>query len=152
MMTMVKETPTPKGVHGSHHRMCNTFFYEVFGPGPRDGCFELMTAAVAPYGISPQEIPDSVDLFMNYPHNCSVGHFTILEPLSKPGDYVEFRAEMNCLVALSNCPEDTVTACNGGKCTPVLVEKYRDENYEPGPILSPRDFLDRELERMRAKA
>src|SRR4051812_33824322 len=31
MMTIVKETVEPKGVHGLHHRMCNRFFYAVFG-------------------------------------------------------------------------------------------------------------------------
>ena len=46
------------------------------------------------------------------------------EPVSRPGDYIEFRAEMDCLVGLSNCPEDALTPCNGRKCTPVKVEVY----------------------------
>lgn len=28
------------------------------------------------------------------------------EPLSKPGDYVVLRAEMDCIVAMSACPQD----------------------------------------------
>jgi uncharacterized protein YcgI (DUF1989 family) len=28
------------------------------------------------------------------------------EPVSKPGDYVIFRAELDCVVALSACPQD----------------------------------------------
>jgi hypothetical protein len=28
------------------------------------------------------------------------------EPLSKPGDHVVLRAEMDCIVAMSACPQD----------------------------------------------
>jgi len=31
MMTIVKETPEPKGVHDTHNRMCNRFLYESYG-------------------------------------------------------------------------------------------------------------------------
>jgi len=144
MMTIVKETPVPKGIHDACNRMCNRFLYENLGVGPRDGCHEIISEAVAPYGLLPEDIPDTFDLFMNYPHNCKLGHFTILEPVSKPGDYIEFRAEMNCLVGLSNCPLD-IGPCNAGNCTPVKVEIYHDENYEPKPILSPDEWLKQEL-------
>jgi uncharacterized protein YcgI (DUF1989 family) len=30
------------------------------------------------------------------------------EPVSKPGDYVVLRAEMDCIVAMSACPQDIV--------------------------------------------
>ena len=38
MMTIVKETAHIKGVHDTHHRMCNRYLYETNGYGPRDGC------------------------------------------------------------------------------------------------------------------
>src|SRR5260370_41147497 len=31
MMTFMKETPEPKGVHDTHNRMCNRFLYESYG-------------------------------------------------------------------------------------------------------------------------
>lgn len=95
MMTIVKETSEPKGVHDACNRMCNRFLYENLGAGPRDGCHEIISKAVAPYGLLPEDIPDTFDIFMNYPHDCTKGHFKILEPVSRPGDYIEFRAEMN---------------------------------------------------------
>jgi uncharacterized protein YcgI (DUF1989 family) len=150
MFTIVKETPRPKGVHSTHVRMCNRFFYEVFGTGAKDGCFEILSAAGAPYGILPQDLPDSFDLFMNYPHDCSKGHFAMREPVSKAGDYVEFRAEMNCLVVLSNCP-DTLSGCNGGEGTPILVEVYEDKSFKPESILPPGEWLKRELGKRRGK-
>lgn len=124
MMTIVKETPEPKGVHDVHNRMCNRYLYESHGVGPRDGCHENISKAVAPFGLLPEDIPDTMDLFMDYHHDCAKRRWVIGEPVSRPGDYIEFRAEMDCLVGLSNCPEDVLTACNGGKCTPVKIEIY----------------------------
>ena len=151
MMTIVKETVEPKGVHDACNRMCNRFLYEVFGVGPREGCHEIISQAVAPYGLLPEDIPDTLDIFMKYPHNCEKGHFEILEPVSRPGDYIEFRAEMNCLVGLSNCPEDVLTMCNAKHCAPMKIEVYQDETYQPKPILSPDKWLEEELRRRRAK-
>jgi uncharacterized protein YcgI (DUF1989 family) len=124
MMTIVKETPEPKGVHDVHNRMCNRFLFESHGVGPRDGCHEIMSRAVEPYGILPEDIPDTMDVFMNYWHDCDRGRWVISEPVSKPGDYIEFRAEMDVLVGLSNCPEDVLTNCNAKHCTPMKVEVF----------------------------
>jgi uncharacterized protein YcgI (DUF1989 family) len=46
------------------------------------------------------------------------------QPVSRAGDYVEFRAEMDLIVGLSNCPLDVMNPCNGYKCTPVKIEVY----------------------------
>lgn len=122
MMTIARETPEPKGVHDVHNRMCNRFLFESHGVGPRDGCHEIISGAVAPHGIKPEDIPDTIDVFMNYHHDCERGRWVIGEPVSKPGDYIELRAEIDCLVGLSNCPEDVLTDCNAKHCTPMKVE------------------------------
>ncbi len=124
MMTIVSETQEPKGIHDTHGRFCNQWFYEaVLAVDSRDGCFEALSKAVAPYGIPPEDIPDTLDIHMNYVHIPDEDRWEIREPVSRPGDYVEFRAEMDCLVALSNCPMD-LGACNAGRCKPVKVEVY----------------------------
>ena len=104
MMTIVTETPEPKGVHDMHNRMCNRFLFESHGVEVQDGCHEIISKAVAQYGIAPEDMPDTMDVFMNYQHNCETRRWEILEPVSKPGDYIEFRSEMDVLVGLSNCP------------------------------------------------
>jgi uncharacterized protein YcgI (DUF1989 family) len=123
MMTIVEETPEPKGVHDVHNRMCNRFLYETFGMGPLDGCHEIISKAIAPYGLLPEDVPDTMDLFMNYKHDCSRGRWVIGEPVTKPGDYIEFEALMDCLVGLSNCP-DELSATNGYRCTPVKITVF----------------------------
>jgi uncharacterized protein len=122
MMTIVEETPEPKGVHDCHNRMCNRYLFESHGVGSRDGCHEIISGAMAQYGISAEDIPDTLDVFMNYHHDCALGRWVIEEPVSRPGDYIELMAEMDCLVGLSNCPEDVLTACNARNCTPMKVE------------------------------
>lgn len=124
MMTIVKETPEPKGVHDTHNRMCNRVMYESYGFGPVDGCHEIIAGVMALYDVLPEDIPDTMDLFMNYHHTCEDGHWIIDTPVSKPGDYIEFEAIVDVLVGLSNCPMDVLAPCNGYNCTPVKAEIY----------------------------
>jgi uncharacterized protein YcgI (DUF1989 family) len=42
------------------------------------------------------------------------------EPLSKPGDYIDLKAEMDCILAISNCPQDR-NPCNGFNPTPLQI-------------------------------
>jgi uncharacterized protein len=124
MMTIVADTPEPKGIHDVHNRMCNRFLFECHGVEVQDGCHEIISKAVASYGIKPEDIPDTMDVFMNYQHNCSKHRWEILTPVSKAGDYIEFRSEMDLLVGLSNCPEDRLTECNDRNCTPMRIEVF----------------------------
>jgi len=45
----------------------------------------------------------------------------ISPPVSRPGNHVDLRADMDLLVGLTACPED-ITVCNGRNCTPIGVE------------------------------
>lgn len=123
MMKILAETPEIKGMHDTHNRMCNRFLYETFGYGPLDGCHEIISKAIAPYGLLPEDVPDTMDLFMNYYHDCKQGRWHIGE-ISKAGDYIEFEAMMDCLIGLSNCPLDVMVPCNGYHCTPVKVTVF----------------------------
>jgi uncharacterized protein YcgI (DUF1989 family) len=51
----------------------------------------------------------------------NAGELIWLEPNNKPGDFVEFQAEMDCIVVLSACPMDLVPI-NGAQCVPRDVE------------------------------
>ena len=124
MATIVADTPVPGGTHTLVGHMCNRALYEVYGFPDHDGCWEILSGVLAPYGISPEEIPDAFNAFMNTEHDVVSGEWHIKEPVSRPGDYLEFRMEMDCIVAFSNCPEDVLTPCNGWRCTPLKVEIY----------------------------
>ncbi len=145
LMTIIKETASKKGVHDLHHRMCNRFMMNVINGVDQDGCHEIIAKAIAPFGVDYAEIPDPINVFMNYPYDVEKGGFFINPPITKAGDYIEFRAEMDCLVALSNCPEDMCTACNAGHCTSIKVEIFHDSDFKPFPVLSHYEWLQDEL-------
>ena len=96
MMRIVADTAEVKGMHDVHGRMCNRHLYAAMG--------EPIAGAVAPWGLLPEDIPDTIDLFMNFHHDCAHGWWVLEDGVSKPGDYIEFEALMDCVVALSNCP------------------------------------------------
>ena len=50
----------------------------------------------------------------------SVTAITIVDGVSKPGDYVELVAEMDVLCVISNCPQIN-NPCNGFNPTPIRV-------------------------------
>ena len=125
MATIVADTPVPGGIHKLVRHMCNRGLYEFYGYMGHDGCWEILSGAVGKYGILPEELPDSFDIFMNIEHDTTAGMWRIKEPVSRPGDYIEFRMEMDCIVAFSNCPMDVLSPCNGWKCTPLKVEIYQ---------------------------
>jgi len=46
MMTIVADTPEPKGIHDVHNRMCNRFLFESHGVEVQDGCHEIIRRAL----------------------------------------------------------------------------------------------------------
>jgi hypothetical protein len=127
MATITADTPVPGGIHKLVLHMCNRGLYEAFGYHDHDGCWEILSRLVEPYGIAPEDLPDSFDVFMNVEHDVAAGEWRIKEPVSRPGDYIEFRMEMDCIIALSNCPMDVIAPTNGWICTPLKVEIYEEE-------------------------
>jgi uncharacterized protein YcgI (DUF1989 family) len=60
--------------------------------------------------------------FMNVPVGPD-GALAIVDGLSRPGDYVDLRAEVDALVAPSNCPK-IYNPCNDGRPTPIRLVVY----------------------------
>lgn len=67
-----------------------------------------------------------MNVFMNCPIG-SDGNWSIQVPRSKAGDYIDFRAEIDVLVAFSNCPQ-VYNACNAFKLKPLKAVIY---DYKP---------------------
>jgi uncharacterized protein len=78
----------------------------------------FLTAQVA-YGRGKRDLVSNVNWFMNVPVEPD-GTLGIVDGISAPGKYVELRAEMDCLVVVSNCPQIN-NPCNGFNPTPVRM-------------------------------
>ncbi len=59
---------------------------------PHRGCFGNLAAALAPWGIEPDDIPVAFNCFMNVPVDGATGELRVEPPLSKAGDRIVFRA------------------------------------------------------------
>ena len=70
---------------------------------PHRGCFGNLAAALGVYDIAPDSIPTAFNCFMNVPVDGQTGAFKVDPPLSKPGDRIVFKAEMNVIVGLTAC-------------------------------------------------
>ena len=70
-------------------------------------------------GLRVREVPSPLNLWMNIPI-LAEGGVGFYPTVSKPGDHVVLRAEMDCVLAMSACPQD-ILPINGQDCTPVEV-------------------------------
>jgi hypothetical protein len=82
-------------------------------------CRENFVVELAKYGMSKRDIVSNINFFMNVPIKPD-GELAIVDGASKPGDYVELRAEMDVLCVISNCPQVN-NPCNGFNPTPIRV-------------------------------
>jgi uncharacterized protein YcgI (DUF1989 family) len=90
-------------------------------PGTRN-CRDNFALALAPYGFNRRQIPNAFVPFMRVEVEPD-GSMEIKEPTSRPGDFYDLRAEMDLLVAVSNCPQER-NPCNGFKPTPMGIVIY----------------------------
>ncbi|MCI5078437.1 urea carboxylase-associated family protein [Oricola sp.] len=67
------------------------------------GCQGNLEAALAPYGIGPDNIPIAFNVFMHVSVDGETGEIAVLPPKSKPGQKTVFRAEMDLIVAMTAC-------------------------------------------------
>ena len=120
ILTLVEDTTVEgdtAGIHDTLLAACDRYRYELLGcEGYHDNCTDNLAAALAELGLTPPETPSPWNLFMNIPVAAD-GSVAFVAPVSKPGDYVTLRAEMDCVVAFSACPQDVVPI-NGVNCTP----------------------------------
>lgn len=65
-------------------------------------CFENLAKHLEAFGIAPDSIPTTFNIFMNVEID-SAGQLSFLPPRSKAGDAITLRAEMDLIVGLTAC-------------------------------------------------
>ena len=109
LLTVVADTlprePTPRGAryHDVILSCCSRKSHmRRYGPGAREpGCHDLLSEAVAPFGIPPHYVDDTFNVFMR---TGFANGFPFHEPSeAAEGDYVELRAEKDLVIAISAC-------------------------------------------------
>jgi urea carboxylase-associated protein 1 len=119
---MVTVTADTCGLHDSSAGACSCEANTVrFGHHTRymHACRENFLLELTRYGMTKRDVVSNINFFMNVPI-LPDGALAIVDGVSRPGDYVEMRAEMDVLCVISNCPQVN-NPCNGFRPTPVRV-------------------------------
>ncbi len=85
---------------------------------PHPSCFENLWRNLAAFGIAPDAIPTTFNIFMNV-EIARDGALAVRPPLSKPGDSVTLRAEQDLIVGLTACSAEL---SNNGTFKPIGYE------------------------------
>jgi uncharacterized protein len=124
MLTIVEDT-FKEGRHDLQKGMCSRKRFELVAKGaakrvfaegvdinpkkpgdiPDHGCWENLTDALKPWNVAPEDIPSPFNIFQTMRIDPDTG--AMLDTLIRPKTeaHVDLKAEMDCLVAVSACPE-----------------------------------------------
>jgi uncharacterized protein YcgI (DUF1989 family) len=106
ILTLVEDTSG--GIHDTLFAACDRWRYEVLGCTEyHDNCTDNLRSGLKELQLEPPETPAPLNLFMNIPV-IDGNRVEVRPPVSTPGSYVTLRAEMDCIVAFSACPQDMV--------------------------------------------
>lgn len=112
----VIEDTTP-GVHDTLLAACDSYRYVQLGAaGYHDNCTDNLAAAMRELGVAAPTTPAPLNLFMNIPI-VDGRRLDFQPPVSRPGQYIAFRAAMDLIIAFSACPQDLLPI-NGVDCRP----------------------------------
>ena len=121
LMTLTADTV---GKHDTIGGACsNQVNYLRYGVKNTCSCRDNFIAALKTVGMRPRDIHSNINFFMHVPVAKS-GRTGIREGLSRPGDFVELRAEKDVMVVISNCPQ-FYNPCSGWNPTPIRLIEWR---------------------------
>jgi uncharacterized protein YcgI (DUF1989 family) len=108
ILTVVADTSP--GVHDTFMAACDRRRYELLGvTSYHRNCCDNMMEGMFSLGVTvPRRNLASFNIFMNIRVQTDGNSLSTLPTEARPGDAITLRAEMDCFVALSACPQDIV--------------------------------------------
>lgn len=88
--------------------------------GHHPSCFENLHTNLAQFGITPNMIPTTFNIFMNV-NILPSGELKIDPPTSRAGEFIDLRAEMDMIVGVTACSAEM---SNNYSFKPIDVEMY----------------------------
>jgi uncharacterized protein YcgI (DUF1989 family) len=115
---LADDTP---GRHDMLVAACDPTRYQLLGcEGWHASCQENLEKVMAEFGHEEIEIPQPINIFTNLPVD-SEGVIHQEPALTQAGDSIMLRAELDCYVVLTACPQDIVPI-NAKNPTPLALE------------------------------
>jgi uncharacterized protein YcgI (DUF1989 family) len=109
----VREDTSP-GRHDMLYAACDPARYASLGAAPgHRSCAGNLLEALGAYDTALVTVPQPLNVFMDVRPERD-GTLISHPASSQAGDFIEFRAELDCLIVLSSCPMDIVPISAGG--------------------------------------
>ena len=123
MLTTLEDTV--QNHWGSMGGRCSRRWYETkIGEADHPNCQDNLAKALDPFGLTGDDIFDIFNVFMNVELGTD-GSFTLVAPTTAAGDYIDLRAEMNVLAAVSACPSDN-SPTNDFRAKPLGIKIFSE--------------------------
>ncbi|XP_021707711.1 uncharacterized protein C11D3.03c [Aedes aegypti] len=110
---------------------CDDYTYKLITGKDRVGsCHSALTEAAKELGLDESDVHDVWNIFMCTGFTRDTQQYFCKPSPARKGDFIEFIADMDLMVALSACPQGDVSIVVGqevpdDKCFPLKVEVYR---------------------------
>nr|CAD7595622.1 unnamed protein product [Timema genevievae] len=118
-------------VHDVIGTRCDDYTYKLITGENRDiSCHSNLTKAAVAAGLTEEDVHDVWNIFMCTGFTRDTNQYFAKASPGRRGDYIEFIADMDLLVALATCPQGDVSMAVGQEvpesmCYPLGVEVYR---------------------------
>lgn len=107
------------GIHDMLIPACDPARYHALGAPHHRSCAQNLDECLSQESLVVSVTPQPINVFMNIPVAGQAIEWHSAQ--TKPGDNITFRAEMDCLLVVSACPQDLVDI-NGTVLSPLAVE------------------------------
>ncbi len=122
MMSIIEDSC---GGHDTIFGCCSFAIDQVrYGRQNEECCQRNFEREMARHDLGPEHVVANANFFMNVPVGAE-GEAEITEGQSRPGDYIDLRAEMDVIAVLSNCPQELNPAA-GQRPTPIRAIVFED--------------------------
>ena len=119
MMTIIEDSFAGTGRHDLQYGMCsgprfarakaegrlNQYHHGDDIPVPDHGCWENLQSGLDPWGIRREDIPSPLNVFQHVEIDTTTGQIKHSPLRPREPIHVDFRAEMDLIVAASACPD-----------------------------------------------
>lgn len=143
MLTVIADTVRCNDL--SFPRCTRTLFETAWGYQVHTNCQDTLAEALREYRLSPDDVHDSFNMWMNTSVDPKTGRLDIGNNLSRAGDYIEFLAHFDVLAVVAVCGADLSNTSNFA-LRPLRISIRSATEAELGTWSTPRvrELVDKE--------
>ena len=138
MATCVEDTVEAGSDGPAHHHFlasqcCSESLEMRTGEAGLPSCRAALLEAIEPFGLKAPDLRENIDVFTRFEFEPDTARIYTARTGAAAGDYIEFYAEIDLLVAVSACPAGDMTSIQSDDVLPLGVEVYETN-------IAPREF------------